>query len=345
MGDRDRAMGDENQRGRLYALIAAQGGVYAKESIELWERHEGKGAGPSVGFLLDDPFFVISHPGMTSCLDDNGALVNAKVIRERLRNADGLQIYLKLRRSGFAPLDFPAWDERMLDMWSEWAEESVAHDVSSEIVARLQRDGVTCNGIRRGDTNAMDTCDDFGLLDSPRRPADSTIPAAEDIFQLVATAQRFGFLNWYLVNCCTGRHWYSHRAISWLAFLVACGALEACGHWQERHGLTTTGRSMLRALVGCARQHESLTWSANESCQRIIERCADTWQQNIEGSWVSRVEFSRLLSAMLDPIRREGPATLNADVFKLSTSRSLLPRKSSAHASQYVDPFLRDLLG
>lgn len=344
MGSRSEAMGDENQRGNLYRLISARGGVYSKECIELWANHDGSSDGRAVGFLLEDPFFVISHPGFTSCLDDDGVLVNERAIRERLRTSEALETYLRLRWAGFVPLEFPAWNEDLLDAWREWTEASIREDAADVIVSQLQKDISLCQDVRTGKTSGLNPVSDFGLSDSPRRPVDSTIPSMEDVFLLIATGARFGFLNWYLVNCCTGSHWYSHRSISCLGFLIASGLIDGAKHWQQQHFLTEAGRDILYELLEAAKHCDSLHWSTNRLGEQLLAKTADCWQDNIEGTWVRRVEFSRLLAAMLDPVRREGSATLNADVFKLASSRRALPLKSEVRATQYVDQFLHDLL-
>jgi hypothetical protein len=344
MGSREMAMGDGNQRGRLYSLISESGALYAKECIDLWSMHDDMGTGTSAGFLLDDPFFVICHPGMTGCLDDHGELVNSQKIRDRLQNKESLQTYLLFRQGGFGPLDFPAWDRSMLELWQEWADINIREDVAKEVIAQLQNDIEICQDIELRNSAMRVATHDFGFLESPRRPADSMIPPFEDIFQLAAVATRFGFLNYYLVNCCTGRHWYSHRSISWMAFLVSAGVIDGADHWQKMHRVTDIGRAWLFRLVKAAMEHEVLNWSKVSLGQELLELTADTWRENTRDSWVVPSEFTRLLVAMMDPVRRNANTLLNAEIFQLSNSRKVLPQKEAVFTGTFVDPFLDSLL-
>ena len=345
MGSRAEAMGDENQRGRLYSLIAENGGLYAKECIELWAKHDETGTGTSAGFLLSDPFFVICHPGMTGCLDDHGELVNLQRIRERLRSLEALQTYVRFRQGGFGPLDFPAWDSLTLETWQELANESIREDVAEKINAQLQFDLKIAAEIRETNSAKRDVVFDIGYLNSPRRPADSMLPSLEEVFLLAAVATRFGFLNYYLVNCCTGRHWYSHRSISWMAFLISSGIIEGVDHWQKMHRVTERGRELLFKLVEPAMEFEELNWSTVPIGQEILEFTADNWREYSRDSWVVHSEFARLLVGLMDPIRRNGNKLLNPEVFHLSSSKKSFPQKEDVSTSAFVDPFLDELLG
>jgi hypothetical protein len=345
MGSTENALGNDNQRYELYQLISSKGALGAKEIFTLWGDYLGRGGGESASFLQEDPYFIRVHPGMTGCLDKEGCLVNKELITKILMHQNYLGEYLLLRTAGFGPHDFPAWDHVQLQSWIDWVKSNVPNPTQEIVTTQLEIDFSHCHKVSSGRLRLDPLEDTFKVQQRCRRPIDVMIPSAEEFFRLLALGTRFGFINFYIANCSSHRQWYSHTSVSWLAMMTACGAVSPTSHWQNCHYATNKSHELLHSLIPAVREHGELSWDCHPATRAILELIMNSWEENIERSWINKTQFIRLLSAMMDPQRRRGHQRLNdREHFNYGDER-WDPRPNQVQTSdRYVDPSLDDLL-
>ena len=344
MGNKVVAIGETNQRSRIYELVSKHGCVGSKELMDLWAAYDG-GSGTSAGFLVDDPFFVSVHPGSIGCLNETGELNNFETICEKLGTVQGLTTYLMLRRGGFIPLDFPAWNDSLLKIWLAFTQDSVAESIAPSVCQQLEHDIGQCKNIKEGHTSICRPGTHFNLNDGLRRPVDSIFPTLEQCFNILASGAHFSFVNWYLVNCCTGRHWFSHRCATWLALLIALGAIEPEKHWQDAHAITERGIEIFQKMIELFQEEKDVGWHDTGFGHDLLLELTDNWKQNITNSWVPKLDFSRLLNALHDTDSMHRSQNLNDNIFQRSDTNTNLPLKGSAAIRPFMDPQLSHILG
>lgn len=344
IGKVDEGLGVANNRRRLYEMLHEMRAARGPDIINSWGKVSPTKKAGSANYLLDDPYFVIVHPGHFGCLDQNSNYSFDDAAPNPLNNRRELSHYFRFRNAGFSPTSFAAWTADQRREWAEVAEREVSHSIKGAVIDQLERDNETASKSQ----NIWEPCDDVlaaSLNEDCRQQLHAAFPKPTHILDLLLFGLRAGFVNYYVVNCIVGRQWYSHKSVSWLAWLVASGAVSAPNHWQGRFEMRPRGLEILRELLREIERDPKLSWKTSASTRSLCREVGTAVLSAALPEWMPSNEQDSLAEvARLSATPGKTPKLASYRKTRSHSLRVLPSRESDTAASDYLDPFLSELL-
>ena len=344
IGKVDEGLGVGNNRRRLYEMLHRMRAARGPDIINSWGKVSPTKKGGSANYLRDDPYFVIVHPGHFGCLDQNSNYSFDDAALNPLNNRRELSHYFRFRNAGFSPTSFAAWTAEQRGEWIEMTKREVSHSIKDAVIDQLERDNETASKSK----NSWEPCEDVlaaSLNEDCRQQLHAAFPKPTHILDLLLFGLRAGFVNYYVVNCIVGRQWYSHKSVSWLAWLVASGAVSAPNHWQGRFEMRPRGLDILRELLREVERDPKLSWKTSASTRSLCRQVGTAVLSAPLPEWMPANE-QESLAEVAKASATPGKTPKLASYTK-TTSRSLrvlASRESDTATAEYLDPFLAELI-